>query len=157
MIYESLSLYADVIIDTMMEYLASNTFGTTFYASIAAIVIYCVAQAYLYNLFFQRTFRVVVLILVAFSIFFLWYRFGTGYTSERMNEQSQLDSFYVWWAALHGILSSLAILLTCSIAVFAESSQKRGENFYRNNKKFTFFFIMLWPTALLFGVMLSLR
>jgi len=137
-----------------MDFFASNTFGSFFYTISAILTLFVVAQGYYKNKFFRYTANIVAISLVVFTIFYLSYRFGIGHTTEKIEMETVHNKYYVWWAGLHGALSFTAIVYTCTVFVYASQSFNEGGNYFREHPKKSFLLIVLWPVAILSGILI---
>ncbi len=137
-----------------MEFLASNEFGRLFYIVGASLVIFIVWRAYYRNRFSPWFAYALCSALVLFTIFYLSYRFGTGYTSEILEKEATRDAYYAWWAGLHGTLSFVAIIQTCVLFIGASRVYPLGRNYFKEHPKLSLSLVILWPVALLFGMLI---
>ncbi len=137
-----------------MEFFASNEFGRVFYIVGASLVIFVVWQGYYRNRFYPWFAYTVCSGLVLFTIFYLSYRFGTGYTPAKIEEETARHAYYAWWAALHGTLSFIAIIQTCVLFIRASRVHTLGKNYFREHPKLVLSLVILWPVAILFGMLI---
>ncbi len=133
-----------------LSFLFSSEFGRLFFVIGTVVVLTLVRYGYFKNIFFPKLSKCTVIILVTYIILFLFYRFQTGHMSEHMVH----EPWYIVLAIHHGMISLLAIVLTCYVFLKAIASLKYNQNYFQDHKILTLILTLSWPWALLSGFLI---
>jgi hypothetical protein len=137
-----------------IHFLSSNAFGSFFYMYCGVFVLCVALYGYRYNIFLLPLARTLIGSLFLFTVFYLGYRFGSGYTPARMSEYETLDPYYILYAALHGTVSLVAIGVTAYAFAYASKVYRRGENYFRQHVEIFFILFIVWPIMVLSGLLI---
>ena len=133
-----------------MEVIFSSEFGRAFFTLGTVVVTGIVWYGYYKDSFSPWFTWLTVLVLVGYMVAFLLYRYLIGHVDEHMARESS----YVFIAAVHGIVSLAAIVQASYMFTVAERAYARNDNYFRMHKKATLVLVLLWPLALLSGLLL---
>jgi hypothetical protein len=132
-----------------MDFIASNEFGSLFYSVSGVMVLIILWRAYFGGVFPARAATRLMWVVVAFTLFYLGYRFGTGYTPSKIAEHANTNAWYRYQAAFHGIVSTWAIVQATVMFMCARKVFARGENYFRQRPRMTAVLALLWVILLL--------
>ena len=116
---------------------------------VTASVLYILYSGYKHNIYRKK----LVFITLAYEILF-----NISYMSLRAIEHEKAPAhvhtpFHIAVAAFHGIFSILMFILLIVFLLFAWRRYEKGENFFKEHKKLTWTFIVLWMTAISSGLL----
>jgi cation transport ATPase len=127
-----------------MDFLTSNEFGSWFYAMMGITVTSVIIRGYYFNKFSSNLLNTINFALVFFTIFYVGYRFGSGYTPNKITEHASSDQLYMYKAAFHGLISMWAVVQSVYILYRARIEFKQGKNYFTSNPKKSIFVFFLW-------------
>ena len=114
------------------------------------VVLSIVWFAYYRNKFSPWFSMLSTLVFVTYMVAFLYHSHVTG----SMEEHAATIPFFAFLGAVHGIISLLAIVVTLVAFYRAEPTFRRGGNFFTAHPQLSLFIALLWPAALISGMLL---
>jgi hypothetical protein len=133
-----------------MEFLMGSEFGRLFFAFGTVIILSLLWFGYYRSVYVDWLSRIVLCVLVVYMVTFLLYRYFTAHIAHHM----QHEPLYVVLGAIHGTISLAAILYASIVFFQASKSFKKNENYFRVHKIGTLMLSLLWPAALLSGMLI---
>ncbi len=132
----------------ILETLVSNEFGSLFYALSSIVVLSIIGYGFITGNFNQRCSIFIMMSIIVFTVFYLGYRFGTGYTTEKIGEHST-ETRYLLFVIGHGVVSLWAILHTTYFFLRAKKLSSTGGSYVRHHSKEAGFIAVLWLLMLM--------
>jgi len=133
-----------------MDFLFTSTIAILAEAIVTAIVIFTLYSGYAKGKTYFRLVFTAVFLDIAYLIFFLISRYGSGHITEEVNE----EAYYVLLASSHGIVSLAAVIYTIVFFFKAKKAHAQGENYFKNHPKQSVLVGVLWIVSLLSGLVL---
>lgn len=128
----------------------SSEFGRLFFLFGTVAVLSIVWNGYAHNSFTRVHAWSTVAIVVVYMVSFLAYRHMTAHIETHMVH----EPLYMVLASIHGVISLAAILLACIVFSKAPAYFARGENYFRTHEIRSLLLVLLWPLALLSGLLI---